>query len=147
MVARPTPTVCATCATEFHSGNLVAAEKFVDKELPKKRRAKEADVLKLERAMIELSSGNPASTPNGRCARFATASISSNRKTSQKEPRWYLTDDTHRAYAGEDYEKVLIRAFLALSNLMHDGGDADAYALQVNDKQRQIIEAAGDRGR
>ena len=129
--------------TEFHSGNLVAAEKFVDKELPKKRRAKEADVLKLERAMIELSSGKPALAE--RTLREVRDRFDFlEQKDLAEGAASYLTDDTHRAYSGEDYEKVLIRAFLALSNLMHDGGDANAYALQVNDKQRQIIEAAGN---
>ena len=56
-----------------------------------------------------------------------------------------ITDDNRRGYAGEDYEKVLIRAFLAISNLMTDGGDAGAYALQVADKQQQIIEAGVDK--
>jgi hypothetical protein len=129
--------------TEFHSGQLAAAEKFVDAELPKKRRAKEADVLKLERAMIELSSGKPAAAE--RTLREVRDRFDFlEQKDLAEGAASYLTDDTHRAYAGEDYEKVLIRAFLALSNLMHDGGDANAYALQVNDKQRQIIEAAGD---
>ncbi len=128
--------------TEFHSGNLVAAEKFVDKELPKKRRAKEADVLKLERAMIELSSGEPA-TAERTLREVRDRFDFLEQKDMAEGAASYLTDDTHRAYAGEDYEKLLIRAFLALSNLMHDGGDANAYALQVNDKQRQIIEAAG----
>ncbi|MFM9961151.1 MAG: COG3014 family protein [Planctomycetaceae bacterium] len=129
--------------TEFHSGDLAAAEKFIAQELPKRRRAKEADVLQLERAMIELSSGKPASaerTLRGVRDRFDFLE----QKDLAEGVASYLTDDTHRAYAGEDYEKVLIRAFLALSNLMHDGGDANAYALQVNDKQRQIIEAAGN---
>ena len=129
--------------TEFHSGNLVSAEKFVDKELPKKRRAKEADVLKLERAMIELSSGKPA-TAERTLREVRDRFDFLEQKNIAEGTASYLTDDTHRAYAGEDYEKVLIRAFLALSNLMHDGGDANAYALQVNDKQRQIIEAAGE---
>jgi hypothetical protein len=52
-----------------------------------------------------------------------------------------LTDDTRRAYAGEDYEQVLIRGFLGLANLMHDGCDAEAYSLQLIDKQEQIIRA------
>lgn len=129
--------------TEFHSGNLVAAEKFVDKELPRKRRAKEADVLKLERAMIELSSGKPA-TAERTLREVRDRFDFLEQKDLAEGAASYLTDDTHRAYAGEDYEKVLIRAFLALSNLMHDGGDANAYALQVNDKQRKIIEAAGN---
>ena len=129
--------------TEFHSGNLAAAEKFVSTELPKKRRAKEADVLKLERAMIELSSGKPAVAE--RTLREVRDRFDYlEQKDLSEGAASYLTDDTHRAYAGEDYEKVLIRSFLALSNLMHDGGDANAYALQVNAKQKQIIEAAGD---
>ena len=128
---------------EFYSGNLEAAEKFVDQELPKKRRAKEADVLKLERAMIELSSGRPAAAE--RLLREVRDRFDFlEQKDLAEGALSYLTDDTHRAYAGEDYEKVLIRAFLALSNLMHDGGDANAYALQVNSKQQQIIDAAGD---
>ena len=47
-----------------------------------------------------------------------------------------VTDDTHTAYAGEDYEKVLIRAMLSLSNLMVDGTDSLAYAHQVMQKQQ-----------
>jgi hypothetical protein len=53
----------------------------------------------------------------------------------------YLTDDTHRAYSGEDYEKVMVRVMLALANLMDDGGDALAYSLQANAKQQEIIDA------
>ena len=128
---------------EFYSGHFDAAEKLVDKELPKKRRAKEADVLKLERAMIELSSGKPAVAE--RTLREVRDRFDFlEQKDLAEGAASYLTDDTHRAYAGEDYEKVLIRAFLALSNLMSDGGDANAYALQVNSKQQQIIEAAGN---
>ncbi len=32
-----------------------------------------------------------------------------------------MTDDQRRAYAGEDYEKLLVRTFLSLSCLMQDG--------------------------
>jgi hypothetical protein len=56
-----------------------------------------------------------------------------------------LTDDTARAYAGEDYEKVLIRAMLSIANLMGEGGDAGAYALQMIDKQQKVIEAVEER--
>lgn len=150
LVAFMAATGCSTYAdrlrdvrTEFHSGNLAAAEKIVAKELPNKRRAKEADVLRLEQAMIELSSGQPANAERHlRHVRDRFDFLE--QKDLAEGAASYLTDDTHRAYAGEDYEKILIRAFLALSNLMHDGGDANAYALQVNDKQRQIIEASGN---
>ncbi|MCA9148449.1 MAG: hypothetical protein KDA92_04080, partial [Planctomycetales bacterium] len=40
--------------------------------------------------------------------------------------------------------KVLIRAMLALTNLLGDGGDAEAYSLQMIDKQEQIIAAGGE---
>ena len=127
----------------FYSGNVSASEKIIAQELSKKRHAKEADVLKLERAMIELSSGKPAVAE--RTLREVRDRFDFlEQKDLAEGAASYLTDDTHRAYAGEDYEKILIRAFLSLSNLMHDGGDANAYALQVNDKQRQIIEAAGN---
>ena len=57
------------------------------------------------------------------------------------------TDDKVRAYAGEDYERVLIRAMLSISNLMSNGGDAGAYALQMVDKQQQIIQAVEEKYR
>jgi uncharacterized protein len=52
-----------------------------------------------------------------------------------------LTDDTALDYGGEDYEKILVRAVLALADLMTDGKDADAFALQVNEKQQEIMNA------
>jgi tetratricopeptide (TPR) repeat protein len=51
----------------------------------------------------------------------------------------YVTDDNRRSYEGEDYEKILVRFMLAMTNLMNDGSDAEAYSLQVNAKQEQII--------
>lgn len=57
-----------------------------------------------------------------------------------------LTDDNARAYAGEDYEKIMIRAMLALSSLVQDGGDALAYCHQLNQKQDELISQGGDYG-
>ncbi len=131
--------------SEFHAGNLNAAEQFVSNELPKKRRAKEADVLKLERAMVELCSGRAADSEKTlREVRDQFDFLE--QKSLAEGAASFLTDDTHRAYAGEDYEKILIRAFLALSNLMRDATDAGAYALQVNDKQQAIIDAGSKDG-
>jgi hypothetical protein len=62
---------------------------------------------------------------------------------SPAEDAWsMLNDDGAKAYAGEDYEKVLVRAMLALTNLAQDGDDAEAYSLQVIDAQRRIVAAA-----
>jgi len=96
------------------------------------------DVFKLDGALIDLAAGDPRRAERtlrevrdhfdlleGPDVVGATAS--------------YLTDETHGSYAGEDYEKVLIRAFLALSNLMQDGGDVEAYSLQMVDKQERLI--------
>lgn len=98
------------------------------------------DVLKLDRALIELTAGQPqAAERTLREVREAFDRLEAGASANQAFS--YLTDDQRRDYLGEDYEKVLLRAFLALSNLMHDGSDAEAYCLQMVDKQEQLIEA------
>lgn len=53
-----------------------------------------------------------------------------------------LLDDRQLKYQGYDYEKVMVRAMLALSDLMTgNAGDAGAFALQVAEKQQEIIES------
>ena len=121
----------------YHSGNTEGAKAKIDTAIAKNRR--EADVLKLDRAMVLLSEGKP---------REAEALLREVRDQFEaKEGKdlaegalSMLADDNQLAYAGEDYEKVLIRVMLAISNLLADGSDATAYALQVNQKQQQIIE-------
>ncbi len=121
---------------EFHAGRLESAEEQIDKHLPKRKR--EADVLKLDKAMIELTAGRPREAE--RLLREVRDQFDHLEQSDVGEKALsYVTDDNAVAYAGEDYEKVLIRAFLSISNLLGDGGDAGAYALQVTDKQQQII--------
>ena len=62
-----------------------------------------------------------------------------------------LVDDTIRKYPGADYEHILVRSMLALTDLMAGGGDAFAYAVQVGEKQEEIIgsplgELRGEKG-
>jgi hypothetical protein len=136
---------CATYADRLNdvrslyvSNDLPGAQKQLEGGL--KRRC-DRDVLKLDRAMILLSEGKP---------REAEQQLREVRDTFDRlQGKAYgekalsmLTDAESEAYKGEDYEQVLIRAFLCLSNLMSDGGDAVAYALQTADKQQQIIDAA-----
>lgn len=52
-----------------------------------------------------------------------------------------LESDTQLAYPGEDYEHVLVRAMLAIADLMAGGGDADAFANQVLERQQEIIDS------
>lgn len=122
--------------TAYYAGQLEQAHKMVDEGL--KHGSGDADVLKLERAMILLSSGKPQEAERTlREVRDHFDSLDGPNIASKSLS--YLTDDQRRAYAGEDYEKVLVRALLAMSNLLHDGGDAEAYSLQMIDKQEQII--------
>lgn len=135
---------CATHAdrlqeirSAYHSGNTIDAKAKIDAGLAKSKR--EADVLKLDRAMVLLSEGNP------REAETLLREVRDNFEAKEGKDLAegalsMLTDDQQLAYAGEDYEKVLIRVMLSLCNLMGDGSDANAYALQVNQKQQMIIE-------
>lgn len=51
-----------------------------------------------------------------------------------------LTDDEGIAYTGEDYERIFVRALLAVVNLMRGGGDAIAFANQVDDEQERVLQ-------
>jgi uncharacterized protein len=104
------------------------------------RAGKERDVAQLDLAMAQLFSGRPAEAEQTlREVRDRFDYLE--QKDLAETALSYVTDDNQRAYAGEDYEKVLLRVTLALANLMGDGGDAEAYSLQVNAKQQEIIEA------
>ncbi len=145
-------TLHAGCAThldrlqpvrnDFYAGNLEGARVTVERELKKTRGGD--DVLKLDLAMIELAAGRPQEAERLlRATRDRFDHLE--QKSLGEEALSLATDDTVRAYPGEDYEQVLIRAMLALTNLMHDGGDAAAYALQVTDKQQQIADRMAEK--
>ncbi|HEX3725563.1 MAG TPA: hypothetical protein VHV08_04945 [Pirellulales bacterium] len=140
---------CATYADRavpvreaFFAGDLERARSTIDKDL--KRPRHDADVLKLERAVVELSSGRPKEAEQSlREVRDRFDYLE--QKSVAESTLAMLTDDNRQSYAGEDYEKILIRSFLAISNLMQGGTDAQAYSLQITDKQQQIIAAATDK--
>lgn len=122
----------------YYSGNLATADNLVAEGL--KKHKSDASLLKLEKAMVDLANGAPDEAERSlREVRDHFDELEGALVTGKAAS--YLTDDTHRAYSGEDYEQLLIRAFLALSNLMQDGGDAEAYSLQLIAKQDQLIEA------
>ena len=144
--------VCGTigCATSyvdraqatrklFYAGNVESSRKEIDQQL-KKGRKKEADLLKLESAMLDLSNGNMSQ------ARKSLIEVRDHfdyfeQKSLGENALSLWTDDTVIAYPGEDYEKVMIRAMLAVAELLNGGGDAEAFALQVVEKQEQIKRA------
>ena len=126
---------------EFYGGDLSKAAATLERDAKKVRR--EGDVLKLDRAIVALCDGKPAESE--RLLREVRDSFDYLEQASAAEAALSaLTDDNRLSYSGEDYEKILIRVFLALSNLMGDGGDATAYALQVNDVQQRIIQSGAD---
>lgn len=126
---------------EFYQGDLTAAHLRLTEEIDRKK--KDVEVLKLDQAMIELLQGHPAEAERLLLESRALLDEHEQRDVGESAMTW-IADDTKRAYEGEDYEKVLLRVFLALSNLMQDGDDVTAYAFQINDKQQQIIEAAAE---
>lgn len=126
----------------FFDGDLDTANENIDKLL--KKRKNERDVLMLDKAIVELAAGHPKDAEQLlRQVRDKFEDLEDFDTT--KAVASMLTDDTARAYAGEDYEKVLIRAMLSIANLMGEGGDAGAYALQMIDKQQKVIEAVEER--
>ncbi|MDR1480571.1 MAG: hypothetical protein LBJ00_16690 [Planctomycetaceae bacterium] len=127
---------------EFTDGKIDKAKSDVDKAI-KNSSQKDKDLLKLNSAIIELCSGRPESAELLlREVRDKFDSLEQQRAAdAARNAASLLTDDNTLAYSGEDYEKVLIRVFLAISNLMYNGTDAYAYAMQINDKQNKIIES------
>lgn len=125
----------------FYAGHLEAAQAVVDEGL--RRGGPDTDVWKLDGAILDLAAGRPRSAE--RVLREVRDRFDYLEQASAAEGvAAMLTDDNRLAYAGEDYEKILIRVFLALANLMDDRGDALAFALQVNDCQQRIIQAGAD---
>ena len=122
----------------FHQGQMDECRLRLEK-LTKNR--SDRDVAKLDLAMVDLISGRPKQAEQLlREARDRFEFLEQDSLAEKTVSIW--TDDQQRAYAGEDYEKILVYAFLALSNLMHDGGDAESYSLQLNDKQVTLSERA-----
>ncbi len=129
--------------TAFSEGYLAEADKAIT-TASKQWGANDRDCLKLERAVLDLAEGKPKEAEQS-LREIRDRFDELEQKAIGENALSMLTDANRKAYAGEDYEKVLIRAFLALSNLMIDGQDAGAYALQVTDKQQQIINAGLDK--
>lgn len=123
----------------FYGGDLERAQQLLEEHLERKRG--DTHVLLLEKASVQLAAGRPADAE--RHLRDVRDHFDYLEQKSVAETTVSLfSDDRSLSYAGEDYEKVLVRAFLALANLMHDGGDAEAYCLQMVDKQARIVAAA-----
>ena len=102
---------------------------------------KNEHVWRLERSVASLAMGRPKEAIGD--LRRARDELEDLEGTDYSG--WFqsvLLDDTRLAYQGADFEIVLIRALLALAALMTgEANDAGAYALQIGEKQREIIDA------
>ncbi|MDO4574005.1 MAG: hypothetical protein Q4D98_02195 [Planctomycetia bacterium] len=127
--------------SDFYQNNLERASEGLAKEKVKKANAKSRDVMKLEEAMMLMCRGEfKRSETLLREVRdqFDLLDAKRGQKGAEKAVSM-LTDDCSVSYPGEDYEKVMIRAMLALTSVMTDGQDAKAYANQIHQKQQEII--------
>jgi uncharacterized protein len=125
----------------YEVGDIARAETLLEESL--QRRGAEKELLQLESAVIQLAAGRPREAEQ-RLRHVRDQFDYLEQSSAVEATLTMLSDDQRRAYAGEDYEKVLVRALLALSNLLHSGGDAEAYSLQIAEKQQQIIESGVD---
>ncbi|HEX5135747.1 MAG TPA: hypothetical protein VFY93_02165 [Planctomycetota bacterium] len=101
-------------------------------------------LLLLDKAMTQLALGRPeVAVELMREARDQLDEHES--KTAKEFFASALSDDMARSYSGADYEVILVRVMLCLADLIvHSSqteGDAYAYALQVGEKQQQIIDS------
>lgn len=119
----------------YFANQLETATAEIEKLQKKHRR--EADVLALDQAMIDLAAGHPELAEQ-RLRKTRDQFDKLSEKSIAEGAASLLTDDTAIAYPGEDYEQVLVRVMLALTNLMNGGEDAGAYALQVTEKLEQL---------
>ena len=121
---------------DYYSGNIEKSAETINHLIADDSKA--ADALKLDRAIVELSTGKPqAAEKTLREVRDRLDYLE--QKDAREQVLSMVRDDQSLAWAGADYEKVLIRTYLSITNLFNGGGDANAYALQVDAKQNEII--------
>ena len=125
----------------FYAGDAAATVAKLEEQLS--RLHNDRDVLELDMATAQLFAGQPREAEQ-KLREIRDRFDYLEQQNAAEAAVSMLTDDNRRAYAGEDYEKVMIRVMLALSNLMHDGQDATAYSLQVSEKQEEIIETGAE---
>lgn len=121
----------------FYEGQFTECREQLEK-IAKSHRG-DRDVAHLDLAMVELLDGESRQAERRlKQVRDRFDHLEQTSLTEKTVSLW--TDDSVRAYAGEDYEKILIRVFLALASMMHDGTDTESYTLQIQDKQDSIRE-------
>ncbi|HHI79743.1 MAG TPA: hypothetical protein ENK02_07160 [Planctomycetes bacterium] len=120
----------------YASGNFQRASEMLASL--EKRDPSNAHLYGMERSLPLLAMARPAEAEK----ELRNARDRLDELTGKGAWEWFssmLLDDRQNDYEGADYEKVLVRALLSVSNLMRGGQDADAYAYQVLEKQLEIM--------
>jgi len=121
----------------FYEGQLDACRDRLEK-LHKSHRH-DRDVTNLDLAVVDLLEGRSAQAQKRlKEVRDRFDHLEQESLSEKTVSMW--TDDTARSYAGEDYEKILIRVYLALASLMDDRVDAQSYTLQIQEKHDQVMQ-------
>lgn len=144
----------------YSKADFASAESAVDSLLAKEAGIKEKEVtasrglsdkirpgrgdtplLLLDKAMLRLALGDPESSVKilRVCRDEFDRRFTYDTSSFLKDFTAILSDDTARRYAGADYDHIMIRAMLAVGDLLSGGGDAYAYAVQLGEKQEEII--------
>ncbi|MBQ1278558.1 MAG: hypothetical protein IIY07_07930 [Thermoguttaceae bacterium] len=135
-----------TVRRDLYDGGALESAKAEIERRSKKAPKKEQDVLTLNAASVALCEGSVGAAKAKLLAvrdRFDELEVQAAKRTGENLLT-YLADENVASYEGEDYEKVLIRAYLTLAELLSgsengDGGDARAFAKQIVAKQDAIV--------
>lgn len=126
----------------FYDGQLKACRESLEKLATSNRH--DRDVVNLDLAVVDLLTGQAKQAESKlREVRDRFDHLEQDSLAEKTVSMW--TDDQVRSYAGEDYEKILIRVFLSLSSLMQDGIDAESYTLQIQDKHEALAQLFAQR--
>lgn len=125
----------------FYRNDLSSASAELAAMRKKKENRKNENLLKLEESVTLLCLGDfKQSETLLREVRDRFDTLENRKVASAAETAAsMLSDDLTLTYPGEDHEKVLLRAMLAISNLMQDGQEVIPYSHQINMKQEEII--------
>lgn len=132
----------ATPRHAFYSNNLDSAHAELSKLIQKPKN--DATVIELDLAMVEALQGDLVSAEN-RLRAIRDQWDHLEKKSVLEEAASAVTDDSRRAYSGEDYEKLLVRVMLTMTSVLQDGVDAESYSLQTLSKLRDIQDRADER--
>ena len=124
----------------YEYGDVSRARDNLEKQL-KHASKKERDPLELNAASLALSSGDVEEAKRKLIEvrdRFDELESKTAQKTSESLLQ-YWTDDNIVSYEGEDYEKVMIRVYLTIADLLGSGEDSKAYAHQIAALQDKIV--------